>query len=78
MQGSTANTNEQASSAWSSIFSPKIAPLCSSHGEPCKQWTVNKRKSLYKPRTDDFEVYLAKSSSWLTIAPMFLSDSGQK
>lgn len=34
--------NEQASSAWSSIFTAKVPPLCTSHGEPCKQWTVNK------------------------------------
>lgn len=32
----------ESSAAWSSIFSSRAAPLCTGHGEPCKQWTVNK------------------------------------
>lgn len=27
---------------WSTIFATKTPPLCTAHGEPCKQWTVNK------------------------------------
>ncbi|CBQ68031.1 related to APN2-AP endonuclease, exonuclease III homolog [Sporisorium reilianum SRZ2] len=31
-----------ASLAWGAIFSPIPAPLCRSHSEPCRAWTVNK------------------------------------
>lgn len=30
------------SAAWSSLLTPKTVPKCSVHGEPAKEWTVNK------------------------------------
>ena len=35
-------THEIARTAWQSLLKPPTAPLCTVHGEPTKEWTVNK------------------------------------
>lgn len=34
--------SQASAEAWSSLFKPPPVPKCEGHGEPCKQWTVNK------------------------------------
>ena len=38
----TTNKNTEVTSKWNALFTPKPIPNCNVHGEPCKQYKVNK------------------------------------
>lgn len=62
--------NAEAASAWSNIFAPKAAPLCTGHQEPAKLMTVNKT-GINKGR----RFYLC--SRWVRAETLYgLDDSG--
>jgi len=39
---SSSNNKKDIQSQWSALFKPRPIPNCIEHGEPCKEYTVNK------------------------------------